>query len=331
MNTSHFTPIVAESPADLVGNTPLINLSKLSTGAKVYAKVESFNPAGSVKDRVAHRIIADYIKNGDIDLASNPTVIEASSGNTAIGLAAACASLGIKFIAVMPESMSMERRILLRCYGADVYITSAASGVKGALALADKLNREIPNSIIAGQFVNKSNILAHFEGTGPEIIAQLSSAGLSAPKAFVAGVGSSGTLIGAGSALKKAFPGIKIVAVEPQESAVLSGGKPGPHKIQGIGAGFIPEIYEEEIVDEIIQIPSEKAIEMSRKIALKEGMLLGVSGGANLEIAYKIAAKLDKDDIVVTVLPDSGERYLSSFLWEDSKAYSEALKVSSAE
>lgn len=300
---------------ELIGNTPLIELThlegKFKLNAKILAKLEYFNPAGSVKDRVALSIIEDLESKGL--LKKGYTIIEATSGNTGIGLCSIAASKGYKAIIVMPETMSIERRKIMAAYGAEIILTSGSKGMAGAIEKAEELNKEIKNSIILGQFTNKANYLVHKRTTGPEIYRDLDGN----IDVFVAGVGTGGTITGVGEYLKEQNKNIKIVAVEPASSPVLSKNQKGPHKIQGIGAGFIPEILNTKIYDEISPITNEEAIECARMIGKLEGFLIGFSGGAAVCAAIKEAQKEEnKGKNIVVLLADNGERYLSTELYE---------------
>lgn len=295
-----------------IGNTPLLDFVRLSkgTGARLLAKHEARNPAGSVKCRVAVNMIDEALKSGSIN--ENSVIIEPTSGNTGIGLAFACASLGIRLILTMPESMSIERRKLLTHLGAEIVLTEGPKGMKGAIAKAEELAATIENSFIPDQFGNPANPAVHYHTTGPEIWTDTKGD----IDIFVAGVGTGGTISGVGSYLKEHNPNIKIIAVEPANSPVISGGSPGPHKIQGIGAGFIPKNLNMSIIDEVIQVQDEDAIAMAKTIALKEGVLCGISCGAAVWAAIKLMKQPDNTGkTVVTVLPDTGERYLSTDLF----------------
>ena len=301
---------------DLVGNTPILELGnyeeKHNLEAKILAKLEYFNPAGSVKDRIAREIILDALETGK--LTKDSVIIEPTSGNTGIGLASVAASLGIRIIITMPETMSVERRNLMKAYGAELVLTDGAKGMKGAIAKADELAKEIPNSFIPGQFVNELNPRAHKRTTGPEIWEDTEGK----VDIFVAGVGTGGTVSGVGEYLKSKNPDVKIVAVEPATSPVLSKGEAGAHKIQGIGAGFVPDTLNTDIYDEIIPVENEDAFELGREIARTEGILVGISSGAALKAATILAARPEnKGKVIVALLPDSGDRYLSTQLFAD--------------
>lgn len=305
---------VYTSAAELTGKTPLLELrgieKKLGLKAKVFAKLEYFNPAGSVKDRIAKAMIEDAERSGK--LAPGGTIIEPTSGNTGIGLSAMAAAKGYKMVVVMPETMSMERRQLVQAYGARLVLTPGKEGMKGAIARAKQLQREIPGSFLAGQFTNPANPEVHRKTTGPEIYDDLDGK----VDFFVAGVGTGGTITGAGEYLKSKNPHIKIIAVEPESSPVLSGGEAGSHKIQGIGAGFVPEVLNKSIINEIIQVPDDEAFNTARLIGKTEGFLAGISSGAALWAAIQIAIRPDNTDKNIVVLfPDGGERYLSTPLF----------------
>lgn len=302
---------IADNITQLIGKTPLVRLNSFSEdGAEVVAKVESFNPLGSAKDRVGFAMIEDAEKKGL--LKKGATVIEPTSGNTGVGLAFTCAVKGYKLILTMPESMSAERRALLVALGAELVLTPASEGMSGAIRRADELAAETEGSFIPGQFVNPANPEIHEKTTGTEIIADTDGK----VDIFVSAVGTGGTLTGVGRALKKHNPNIKIVAVEPYDSPVLSGGKAGPHKLQGIGAGFVPEILDTALIDEIITVKTEEAYEAARKSASKEGVLVGISSGAALHAASLLAKRPEnKGKRIVVLLPDTGERYLSTDLF----------------
>ena len=298
----------------LIGNTPLLELcnieKELDLKAKVIAKLESFNPASSAKDRVALSMINEAEKAGK--LTPDSVIIEPTSGNTGIGLAVVCAARGYRLIIVMPDTMSEERRTLIKALGAQLILTDGKKGMSAAIAKAEELQKEIPNSIIAGQFTNPANPKAHFETTGPEIYRDTD--GL--VDIFVAGVGTGGTITGVGEFLKSKNPNVKVVAVEPDTSAVLSGETAGAHKLQGIGAGFVPEVLNTEIYDEIIKVSSEDAYASARLIGKKEGVLVGISSGAALFAAISLAKKPENvGKNIVVLLPDTGDRYLSTDLF----------------
>ena len=296
---------------DLIGGTPLLKLNNLiakeNLEADVYAKLEYFNPAGSVKDRIALAMIDEAEKSGKIQPGA--VIIEPTSGNTGIGLASVAASRGYRAILTMPETMSVERRNLLKAYGAEIVLTDGAKGMKGAIAKAQELAQEIPNSFIPGQFVNPANPAVHIATTGPEIWNDTDGK----VDIFVAGVGTGGTLSGVGGYLKQQNPGVKVVAVEPSGSPVLSKGIAGPHKIQGIGAGFVPDTLNTEIYDEIITVENEDAFATGRALARTEGVLVGISSGAAVWAAKELAKRPEnKGKVIVALLPDTGERYLST-------------------
>ncbi|WAA11360.1 cysteine synthase A [Fervidibacillus albus] len=298
------------SVADLVGKTPIVKLNHVvgPDSAEVYLKLEYFNPGSSVKDRIALAMIEDAEKKGI--LKKGDTIIEPTSGNTGIGLAMVAAAKGYKAVLVMPDTMSMERRNLLRAYGAELVLTPGAEGMKGAIQKAEQLVQE-KGYFMPQQFNNAANPEIHRLTTGPEIIEQMGGE----LHGFVAGIGTGGTITGAGTVLKANYPNIKIVAVEPKDSPVLSGGKPGPHKIQGIGAGFVPEVLNTEVYDEIMQVGTEDAFEAARKVAKYEGILGGISAGAAIYASLKLAERLGKGKKVLGIVPDNGERYLSTPLY----------------
>ena len=300
----------------LIGNTPLFKLNgfmkKYDLAADIYAKVEYFNATGSVKDRIARQMILDAEESGALKPGS--TIIEPTSGNTGIGLSAVGTSRGYKVIIVMPDTMSVERRKLMKAYGAQLVLTEGAKGMKGAIAKADELHAEIPDSWIAGQFDNPSNWKAHYNTTGPEIEEALEGK----VDILVAGVGTGGTITGTGKYLKEKNPDLKVVAVEPASSAVLSGNKSGPHKIQGIGAGFVPKVLDTDIYDEIIPVSNEDAFETGASIGKTEGILVGISSGAALYAALQLAKKEEnRGKNIVVIFPDSADRYLSTGMFEE--------------
>ena len=300
--------------AELIGKTPMLCLSglekKLGLGAKIYAKLEFFNPAGSVKDRVALEMINDAEARGVLNKSS--VIIEPTSGNTGIGLASVAASRGYRVIIVMPETMSEERKKLMRAYGAELVLTDGALGMKGAIEKAEELEKAIDNSFVAGQFKNPANPEAHRKTTGPEIFEDMDGD----IDIFVAGVGTGGTITGTGSYLKEKLPSIKIVAVEPASSAILSGKTAGAHGLQGIGAGFIPEVLDTKIYDEVIAVTEAEAYDAARMLGKCEGVLVGISSGAALHAAVELAKKEEnKGKNIVVLLPDSGDRYLSTDLF----------------
>lgn len=302
---------IYKDATELIGNTPLVEFNhiekKEGLNAKILAKLEYFNPAGSVKDRIAREIILDALETGK--LTKDSVIIEPTSGNTGIGLASVAASLGIRIIITMPETMSVERRNLMKAYGAELVLTDGAKGMKGAIAKADELAKEIPNSFIPGQFVNELNPRAHKRTTGPEIWEDTEGK----VDIFVAGVGTGGTVSGVGEYLKSKNPDVKIVAVEPASSPVLSKGEAGAHKIQGIGAGFVPDTLNTDIYDEIIPVENEDAFELGREIARTEGILVGISSGAALKAATELAKRPEnKGKTIVVLFPDTGDRYLST-------------------
>lgn len=304
------------SADQLIGRTPLLELTHLEQEyglkAKLYAKLEYFNPAGSVKDRVAKMMLDDAEKEGK--LKKDSVIIEPTSGNTGIGLASVAAARGYRIIIVMPDTMSVERRQLMKAYGAELVLSEGAKGMKGAIAKANELAEEIPNSFIPGQFVNPSNPKAHYETTGPEIWEDTEGK----VDYFVAGVGTGGTVTGVGKYLKEKNPAVKVVAVEPATSAVLSTGVAGAHKIQGIGAGFVPEILDTTIYDEIIPVANEDAFALGKKIGTSEGVLVGISSGAAVWAALEVAKRPENEGRnIVVLLPDTGDRYLSTPLFAE--------------
>ena len=304
------------SADQLIGKTPLLELSHIEKAeelkAKVLVKLEYFNPAGSVKDRIAKAMIDDAEATGALKPGS--VIIEPTSGNTGIGLASVAAARGYRIIIVMPDTMSVERRQLMKAYGAELVLSEGAKGMKGAIAKADELAKEIPNSFIPGQFVNPANPKAHFETTGPEIWEDTDGA----VDVFVAGVGTGGTLTGVGQYLKSKKPGVKVVAVEPKDSPVLSEGHAGSHKIQGIGAGFVPDVLDTKIYDEIIPVTNEDAFATGKRIGHAEGVLVGISSGAAVWAAIELAKRPENaGKTIVVLLPDTGDRYLSTPLFAD--------------
>ncbi len=304
------------SADQLIGKTPLLELThlekKYDLQAKIVAKLEYFNPAGSVKDRIAKAMIDEAEASGRLQPGS--VIIEPTSGNTGIGLASVAAARGYRIIIVMPETMSVERRQLMKAYGAELVLTDGAKGMKGAIAKADELAKEIPNSFIPGQFVNTANPQAHYDTTGPEIYADTDGQ----VDYFVAGVGTGGTVTGVGRYLKEKNPAVKVVAVEPKSSAVLSTGVAGAHKIQGIGAGFVPQVLDTKIYDEIIPVENEDAFAVGKEIGKAEGILVGISAGAAVWAAIQLAKRPENaGKTIVVLLPDTGDRYLSTPLFAD--------------
>jgi len=303
----------AEKITDLIGNTPIVRLNKINRGeAVVYVKLESYNPMHSVKDRIALAMIEAAEKDGS--LKAGTVIIEPTSGNTGIGLAYIAAVRGYKIILTMPETMSVERRKLLKAFGAELVLTEGAKGMKGAIAKAEEIAASMPNSFMPQQFNNPANPAVHEKTTGPEIWNDTDGK----IDILVGGVGTGGTLSGAGKFLKGKKPSIKVIAVEPSASPVLSGGQPGPHKIQGIGAGFVPKIYDSSVIDEICQTDDVKAGTAARSLAKDEGILAGISSGAVLDAALEVSKRAEnKGKTIVAILPDTGERYLSTWLWEE--------------
>ena len=304
------------SADQLIGKTPLLELTHIEKAhdlkAKILAKLEYFNPAGSVKDRIAKAMIDDAEQKGL--LREGSVIIEPTSGNTGIGLASVAAARGYRIIIVMPETMSVERRQLMKAYGAELVLTEGAKGMKGAIAKADELAKEIPNSFVPGQFVNPANPKAHFETTGPEIWEDTDGK----VDYFVAGVGTGGTITGTGEFLKSKNPAVKVVAVEPKTSAVLSTGVAGPHKIQGIGAGFVPDVLDTKVYDEIIPVDNDDAFQTGKEFGRREGVLVGISSGAAVWAAIELAKRTENaGKTIVVLLPDTGDRYLSTPLFAD--------------
>ena len=304
------------SADQLIGKTPLLELTHIEKAhdlkAKILAKLEYFNPAGSVKDRIAKAMIDDAEQKGL--LREGSVIIEPTSGNTGIGLASVAAARGYRIIIVMPETMSVERRQLMKAYGAELVLTEGVKGMKGAIAKADELAKEIPNSFVPGQFVNPANPRAHFETTGPEIWEDTDGK----VDYFVAGVGTGGTITGTGEFLKSKNPAVKVVAVEPKTSAVLSTGVAGPHKIQGIGAGFVPDVLDTKVYDEIIPVDNDDAFQTGKEFGRREGVLVGISSGAAVWAAIELAKRTENaGKTIVVLLPDTGDRYLSTPLFAD--------------
>jgi len=298
---------------DLIGSTPILQLGRIAEGlpGRVAAKLEFFNPGGSVKDRVGYAMIRDAEEKGLLKPGS--VVIEPTSGNTGIGLAVVCAVRGYRLILTMPETMSEERRNLLKAYGAEVVLTPGNKGMPGAIERAKELASDLPHAFLAGQFENEANPAIHKETTAREIWDDTAGK----VDIFVAGVGTGGTITGVGGFLKERKPSVKAIAVEPETSAVLSGNEPGPHGIQGIGAGFIPEVLDTEVIDEIIKVSDHRAMDAARRLAREEGLLVGISSGAALHAALKIAGREgNRDKLIVVLLPDTGERYLSTSLFK---------------
>lgn len=304
------------SADQLIGNTPLLELThiekELDLKAKIFAKLEYFNPAGSVKDRIAKAMLDDAEATGK--LKPGTVIIETTSGNTGIGLASVAAARGYRIIIVMPETMSVERRQLMKAYGAELVLTDGTLGMKGAIAKANELAQELPDAFVPGQFENPANPKAHFTTTGPEIWNDTDGK----VDYFVAGIGTGGTVTGVGEYLKSKNPAVKVVAVEPADSAVLSHGKPGPHKIQGIGAGFVPDVLNTGIYDEIITVTNEDAFAIGKKVGSREGVLVGISSGAAVWAAIELAKRPENEGKqIVILLPDTGDRYLSTALFAD--------------
>lgn len=301
---------------ELIGRTPLVELNNISKEAglknPILAKVEFFNPGGSVKDRIAFAMLTEARKQGLVN--DDTVIIEPTSGNTGIGLASIGASMGLKVILTMPETMSVERRNLLKAYGAELILTDGASGMKGAITKAEELAKEYENSFIPSQFDNNANVQAHYTTTGPEIYADTDGQ----VDIFIAGIGTGGTITGTGMYLKEKNPNVQVITVEPENSAVLSGEKPGPHKLQGLGAGFVPSILQTDIYEEIVRITDSEAFVVGRQLAQEEGLLVGVSSGAAVAAAVKVAKRPENEGkMIVVVLPDTGERYLSTPMFNE--------------
>jgi len=302
---------VADNILDLIGETPVVRLNRIvgKADADVYLKLEYFNPGGSVKDRIAYSMITEAEKRGE--LKPGDVILEPTSGNTGIGLAMVAAAKGYRTILVMPDTMSIERRNLLKAYGAELVLTPGAEGMKGAIKKTEELKKENPHYFVPQQFKNPDNVKIHYEQTAKEVVEQMDGK----LDAFVAGVGTGGTITGVGRVLKEKYPDTQVFAVEPKDSPVLSGGSPGPHKIQGIGAGFVPDILDTEIYDEVITIANEEAFEWARKAAKEEGILGGISTGAAIAAAIKVARRLGEGKRVLAVAPSNGERYLTTPLY----------------
>lgn len=302
---------IFQNVTEIIGKTPILKINNIKTQANIYVKCEFMNPSGSIKDRIAYAMIKDALDSGVITRDS--TIIEPTSGNTGVGLASICASLGIKLIITMPESMSIERRKIISIFGARLELTPKESGMKGAIQRANELKNEIPNSIILDQFSNLSNPKIHKETTAKEIIESFGDITIDV---FAAGVGTGGSISGIGEELKKTYPSLEVFAIEPLDSPVLSGGNPSPHKIQGIGAGFIPKTLNTKIYSDVIRVDSKDAFKCARELASKEGLLVGISSGANFYAAKELAKKYPNKNIL-TILNDTGERYLSTELFEN--------------